>query len=132
MTTITAKTDTFLKKFPKDSTELSDGQVHLVQAGTGFRVKAINPKLTEGHNYITFDEPIGANDYNSRYTWYIWMPDWSVVEDTRSPAKESTFYDVEADEFYPVAKIDVNKGADVLDENHLYLGIKNFTEELDS
>jgi len=90
MITITAKTDTFLKKFPKDSTELSDDQVHLVRAGTGFRVKAINPKLTEGHNYITLDKPIGPNGYNS---WYIWMPHWNVVEDTRSAAKEPTLLD---------------------------------------
>lgn len=44
-----------------------------------------------------------------------------------------TVYDVEADEFYPVAKIDANEDADdILDKSHLYLRIKNFTEELDS
>jgi hypothetical protein len=78
MTTITARQDTYFKKSVSQAALLDDEDIFRVTAGDQFRVKAVNPKVTNMHQFLTLADPLGPKGFNS---WYFYVPHWNIVED---------------------------------------------------
>lgn len=78
MITITATQDTYFKKSLTQAALLDDDDIFQVKTGDQFRVKAINPKITNMHQFLTLASPVGSKGFNS---WYFYVLHWSIVED---------------------------------------------------